>query len=97
MLLDLSVAIMQVTVSVAIMQLEVSVLHLQVKVSAVNMMQGQVLLKGEGAGTFLPFRNYFTLCKIMLWISRKIIFVSHHSFMKESNSKLSKNEPENIP
>ena len=43
------------------------------------------------------FRNYFTLCKIVLCIWRIIIFFSHHNFMKKSRSKLSKNEPENIP
>ena len=37
MLVDLSVAIKQVTVSVAIMQLEVSAAHMQVTVSAANM------------------------------------------------------------
>ena len=35
--LDLSVAIMQVTVSVAVMQLDVSAAHMQVTVSAENM------------------------------------------------------------
>ena len=35
-LMDLSVAIMQVTVSVAIMELDVSAAHLQVSVSAAN-------------------------------------------------------------
>ena len=42
------------------------------------------------------FRNYFTLCKIVLRIWRKIIFFCHHNFMKKVHSKLSKNEPENI-
>ena len=37
MLMDLSVAIMQVTVSVAIMQLDVSAALMQVTVSAANM------------------------------------------------------------
>ena len=36
-LVDLFVAIMQVTVSVAIIQLEISAAHMQVKVSAANM------------------------------------------------------------
>ena len=43
------------------------------------------------------FRNYFTLCKIVLCIWRKIIFFCHHNFMNKGYSKLSKNEPENIP
>ena len=42
------------------------------------------------------FRNYFSLCKIVLCIWRKIIFFCHHNFMKKGHSKLSKNEPENI-
>ena len=42
------------------------------------------------------FTNYFTLCKVMLCIWRKIIFFCHHNFMKKGHSKLSKNEPENI-
>ena len=41
--------------------------------------------------------NYFMLCKILLCIWRRIIFFCHHSFMKKSHFKLSKNEPENIP
>ena len=70
------------------------------------MVQGQVFLKG-GAWHFsylsfsrfiiFAFRNYFTLCKIVLCIWRKIIFFCHHNFMKKGHSKLSKNEPENIP
>ena len=43
------------------------------------------------------FRNYFTFCKIVLCIWRKIIFFCNHNFMKKGHSKLSKNEPENIP
>ena len=72
------------------------------------MVQGQVFLKeGGGADTFsylifskfinFTFRNYFTLCKIVLFILGKNIFFYHHNFMKKGHSKLSKNEPENIP
>ena len=43
------------------------------------------------------FRNYFTLFKTVLCSRRKIIFFCHHNFMKNDHSKLSKNEPENIP
>ena len=43
------------------------------------------------------FRTYFTFCRIMLSILRKIIFFYNHNFMKKGHSKLSKNEPENIP
>ena len=43
------------------------------------------------------FRNYFTLCKIVSCTWIKSIFFYHHSFMKKGHSKLSKNEPENMP
>ena len=76
-----------------------------------SILQGQVLLKGwgrEGGGwhfsylifsrcIIFTFRNYFTLCKIVLCIWRKIIFFCHHNFTKKGHSKLSKNKPENIP
>ena len=42
------------------------------------------------------FRNYFTLCRFVLCIWRKIIFFCHHNFMKKDHSRLSKTEPENI-
>ena len=78
-----------------------------------SMVQGQVLLKvcvwGGGCGGWhflslifsrfiiFTYRNYITLCKIVLCIWRETIFFCHHTFMKNSHSKLSKNEPENIP
>ena len=43
------------------------------------------------------FRNYFTLCKIVLCIWRKLVFFCHRDFMKKGHSKLPKDEPENIP
>ena len=43
------------------------------------------------------FRNYFTLCKILSYIWGKIIFFCHHNFRKKGHSKVSRNEPENIP
>ena len=72
------------------------------------MVQGQVFFKVEGVDWYFSyliisrfiiftFRNYSTLCKIVLCIWRKIIFFCHHDFMKKDRSKLSKNEPENIP
>ena len=70
------------------------------------MVQGQVLLKGGGRHfsylifsrfIFFTFRNNFTIGKIVLCIWRKTIFFCHHNFMKKGHSKLSKNEPENIP
>ena len=71
-----------------------------------SVVQGQVFLKGRcwhfsylffSRFIIFTFRNYFTLCKIVLCIWRKIIFFCHHNFMKKGHSKLSKNEPENIP
>ena len=71
-----------------------------------SIVQGQVLLQG-GSWHFsylifsrfiiFAFRNYFTLCKIVLCIWRKTIFFCDHNFRKKGYSKLSKNEPENIP
>ena len=73
----------------------------------ISMIQGQVLLKGRGLALFLfnfsylrfiifTCKNYFTLCKIVLCIWKKNFFC-HYNFMKKSHSKLSKNDPENIP
>ena len=68
--------------------------------------QGQVFLKGEGLELsylmlsrfiIFTFRNYFTLCKILLCIWRKIIFFCHHNFYEKGHSKFSKEEFENIP
>ena len=70
------------------------------------MVQGQVFLKGGGwhfsylifsRFIIFTFKNYFIFCKIVLCIWRKIIFFCHHNFMNKGYSKLSKNEPENIP
>ena len=76
------------------------------------MVQGQVFLRGGGEGgggglhfsylifswfIIFTFRNYFTLCKIVLYIWRKKKIFCHHNFLKKGRSKLSKNEPENIP
>ena len=73
------------------------------------MVQGQVFLKGGGGEDchfsylifsrliIFTFRNYFTFCQIVLFIWRKNIIFYHHNFMKKDHSKLSKNEPENIP
>ena len=68
-----------------------------------SMVQGQVFLKGRcwhfsylffSRFIIFTFRNYFTLCKIELYIWRKIIFFCYHNFMKKGPSKLSKTEPE---
>ena len=70
------------------------------------MVQGQVFLKGGhwhfsyfifSKFIIFIFRNYCTLCKAVLCIWKEIIFISHHNFMKKGPSKLSKNEPGNIP
>ena len=63
------------------------------------MVQGQISLKG-GLALFLfiflrfivfKFRNYFILCKIVLYVG-----LCYHNFMKKSHLKLSKNKPKNI-
>ena len=64
------------------------------------------LLKGRGAGTF-PIQFFHGLSFLHLEITSPIaklcfmhlkeIFFCHHNFVKKGHSKLSKNEPENIP
>ena len=68
---------------------------------------GSSYKRGEGGWRFsylifwrfiiFTFRNYFTLCKIVLCIWRRIIFFCHDNFVKKGHFKLCKNEPENIP
>ena len=71
------------------------------------MVQEQVFLKGDGKGgchfscfifskfIIFTFRNYpLQNCVMHL---KKNYFFCHHNFMKKGHSKLSKNEPENIP
>ena len=62
--------------------------------------QGQIFLKGGGwhfsyliFSRFIisKFRNYFFLCRTVLYVA-----LCYHNFMKKRQSKLSKNEPENI-
>ena len=76
------------------------------------MVQKQVFLKGEDCHfsylifsrfIIFTFRNYFTLCKIVLYTFAKLCyafeenyFFCHHNFGEKIYSKLSKNEPENI-
>ena len=72
------------------------------------MVQGHIFLKGgQGLALFLfnflrfiifTYRNYFTLCKILLCYAfdEKTFFFCHHNFMKIGHSKLSKNELQNI-
>ena len=72
------------------------------------MVQGQVFLKwggGGGLALFLfnfsrfiifTFRNYFTLCKTVMHLKKKKFSVTI-ILWKKGHSKLSKNEPENIP
>ena len=69
------------------------------------MAQGQVFLKG-GASTF-PIKFFqiyhFYIQKLLYPLQNCAMhfeekkFFCHHSFMKKGQSKLSKNEPENIP
>ena len=60
------------------------------------MVQGQVFLKGEGGtDTFSRF-IIFTFRNYVMHLKKKRFFC-HHNFMKKGHSKLSKNEPENIP
>ena len=47
--------------------------------------------------SFLHLEITLPFCKIVSCIWRKNIFFCHHNFMKKCHSKLSKNEPENIP
>ena len=70
---------------------------------------GAGLLKRGGGGelafflfkisrfVIFTFRNYFTICNIVLCIWRKIFIFCHHNFKKNGHCKLFKNEPENIP
>ena len=69
--------------------------------------QGQVFLKGGEAGTF-PINFFQGLSFLYLEITlpfaklchafeEKVFFFSRHNFMQKVHSKLSKNEPENIP
>ena len=71
-----------------------------------SMVQGQVFLKGERVGgggdghlrfIIFTFRNYFALCKVVSCIWRKLFFSATIILWQKGHSKLSKNEPENIP
>ena len=66
------------------------------------MVQGQVFLKGGGGGGVLTlflfnFFNvyHFYIYKLLYPLQNKIFL--QHNFAKKGHSKLSKNEPENIP
>ena len=70
------------------------------------MVQGQVYLKKGGMALllFIFFKVYhFYIYKLLYYLQNCVIhlkknhFFCHHNFMKKSHSKLSKNEPENIP
>ena len=65
------------------------------------MVKGQVFFKGGGWDfsylifskfIIFKFRNYFILCKIVLYVA-----LCYHNFMNKSHSKLPNNEPKNIP
>ena len=71
--------------------------------------QGQVFLKGGKEGLALFLSNFFKAFHSFLHLVVTLIFAKlcyaflkkflfcHHNFLKKSNSKLLKNEPENIP
>ena len=65
------------------------------------MVQGQVLLKGGRAETFPIY--FFYIYKLLYPLQNCVIhlkeffFSCYHNFMNKGHSKLSKNEPENIP
>ena len=63
------------------------------------MVQGQIFLKGRSSLMFLSFiitvRNYFS--KLCYAFEEKKNFFCHHNFREKNHSKLSKNEPKNIP
>ena len=69
------------------------------------MVQGQVFLKGGRAGTFfIQFFQDFSFLHLEITLPfAKLCFAfeektfCHLNFMKKGHSKLSKNEPENIP
>ena len=62
-----------------------------------SMVEEQVFLKGDWPLSYLvfarliifAFKNCFTLCKIVLYIWKKIVVLCHHNFMKKSHSELS--------
>ena len=73
------------------------------------MVQGQVFLKGRDGGgggggwhfCYLIVSRFisellYPLQKCVMHL-KKNYFFCHHNFMKTGHSKLSKNEPENIP
>ena len=55
-----------------------------------NMVQGQIFLKGGGEKLLYPLQNRVMPLK-------KNIFFCHHNCMEVGHSKLSRNEPEDIP
>ena len=71
------------------------------------MLQRQVFkVEGEGGGWYFYYLIFqglsflhleITLCKIVFCIKEKLFFSATIIFMRKSHSKLSKNEPENIP
>ena len=57
---------------------------------------GNWKIKKGGGSMIFTSRNYFTLCKIVFCISKKIPLFCHLNFIKKGHSKLSKNEPVKI-
>ena len=72
------------------------------------MVQGQVFIKGGGGAdtfpisffqglSFLHLESTLPFAKPCYAFEKKNFFFCHHNFMKKGHSKLSKNEPEDIP
>ena len=70
------------------------------------MVQGQVFLKGGLAHSKIPTFSkiyHFDIQKLLYPLQNSIMhlkknnFFCHNNFMKKGHSKMSKNEPENIP
>ena len=70
--------------------------------------QGQVFIKGGGGAdtfpislfqglSFLHLESTLPFAKPCYAFENKKFFFCHHNFMKKGHSKLSKNEPEDIP
>ena len=73
-----------------------------------NYAAGQFFLKGSGRLTLFQFNFFkvyhfwfykllYLLKNCIMKLKKKFFFLCHHNFIKKHHSKLSKNEPQNIP